>query len=304
MPSVEVDYHAFRERVLAVHGPAAGGWLDDLPRVVERWRRYWRLGPPRLYPLSYSWVAAVDRDDGAPCVLKLAPPGAREPVVEARWLQRVGGCGAVALLDAVPGDGALLLERIEPGEILAEIVPERDDEACDLIATVASAIRRPPDRDHGLPTLTDRVADLSRHRISYGSDLDPLPGGIVAEAERIAADLQRSAPPDTLLHGDLHHDNILWDQKRGWLAIDPHGLVGDPAYELAPLLYNPTPLGPGVTALAEHRCRRLAAATGIAEERIRGWGFVQAVLSAVWSLDEDPAPDRHVLAVAEQLRDP
>ncbi|MGH3773088.1 MAG: hypothetical protein ACRDRW_17130 [Pseudonocardiaceae bacterium] len=42
-------------------------------------------------------------------------------------------------------------------------------------------------------------------------------------------------------------------------------------------------------------------ATGISEERIRGWGFVQAVLSAVWSLDEDPVPDRHVLAVAERI---
>lgn len=146
MPSVDPDYLEFRERVLAVHGPAARGWLDDQPQVAERWRRHWRLGPPRLYELSYSWVAAADRDDGTPCVLKLAPPGAQEPVAEARWLERVGGCGAVALLDAVPVDGALLLEPIEPGELLAEVVPERDDEACDLIATVASAIRRPADR--------------------------------------------------------------------------------------------------------------------------------------------------------------
>ena len=62
-------------------------------------------------------------------------------------------------------------------------------------------------------------------------------------------------------------------------------------------------LGPTAVALAERRCRRLAVVTGISEERIRGWGFVQAVLSAVWSLDEDPVPDRHVLAVAERLRD-
>lgn len=154
-----------------------------------------------------------------------------------------------------------------------------------------------------LPTLTDRVADLTRHRVLFCGDSDPLPVGIVAEAERIAADLLRTAPPDVLLHGDLHHDNVLWGGERGWLAIDPHGLVGDPAYEVAPLLYNPMPLGLTVTALAEHHCRRLAAATGIAEERIRAWGFVQAVLSAVWSLDEDPTPDRHVLALAERLHD-
>ncbi|MGH3722313.1 MAG: aminoglycoside phosphotransferase family protein [Pseudonocardiaceae bacterium] len=298
MPSGD---HTFHERVRAVHGLGARAWLDDLPRVAERWRRYWALGPLRPYSLSYHWVAAADRDDGTPCVLKLAPPGTPELVVEARWLGRVGGRGAAVLLDADPENGALLLERIEPGRPLATIVPDRDDEACEAIATVAAAVRRPAAT--GLPTLADRVTDLTRHRGAHPGDRDPLPPGIVAEAEHIGAELLRTAPPDVLLHGDLHHDNVLCGDNRGWLAIDPHGLVGDPAYELAPLLYNPMPLGPTAVALAERRCRRLAVATGISEERIRGWGFVQAVLSAVWSLDEDPAPDQHVLAVAERLRD-
>jgi streptomycin 6-kinase len=301
VPSADIENHTFRERVLAVHGPSARVWLDDLPGVTERWRRYWALGPLRPYALSYNWVAAADRDDGTPCVLKLSPPGAQELVAEARWLELVGGCGAAALLDADPEDGALLLERVEPGQSLATIVPERDDDACDAIAAVALAVRRPGAA--GVPTLTERVTDLTRHREAHPGDRDPLPGGIVAEAERIGAELLRTAPPDVLLHGDLHHDNVLWDGARGWLAIDPHGLVGDPAYELATLLYNPLRLGSSAAALVERRCHRLAVASGISEERIRDWGFVQAVLSAVWSLDEDPVPDRHVLAVGERLRD-
>jgi streptomycin 6-kinase len=291
---------AFCARVLAVHGPGARTWLDELASIVDRWRRHWSLGPPRPYPHRYHWVAAVDRDDGAPCVLKLAPPGAREPVIEARWLTRVGGRGAVGLLDCVPGEGALLLERIEPGSPLAALVPDQDERACEVLAAVAAAIRRPADSADKLPTLADRVAELGRYQRTRPHD--PLPAGMVAAAERTATDLLRTAPADVLLHADLHHDNVLWDRERGWLAIDPHGLVGDPAYEFAPLLYNPLPPVPAVADLALRRCVHLAAASGIALERIRGWGFVQAVLSAVWSLEEDPVPDAHVLAVAARLR--
>jgi streptomycin 6-kinase len=291
---------AFRARVLAVHGPGARTWLDELAGIVDRWRRHWALGPPRPYPHSYHWVAAVDRADGTPCVLKLAPPGAREPVVEARWLTRVGGRGAVRLLDCAPGEGALLLERIEPGSSLAALVPGQDERACEVLAAVAAAIRRPADPADALPALADRVGELSTYRQVRGHDV--LPAGMVAAAERTAVDLLRTAPTDVLLHADLHHENVLWDRDRGWLAIDPHGLVGDPAYELATLLYNPLSLGPDAADLAQGRCAHLARASGIEQERIRAWGFVQAVLSAVWSLDEDPVPDANVLAVAARLR--
>jgi streptomycin 6-kinase len=171
-------------------------------------------------------------------------------------LTRAGGLGAVRLLDCAPGEGALLLERLEPGNSLVALVPEQDERACEVLAA----------------------------------------------AERTAADLLRTAPADVLLHADLHHENVLWDRRRGWLAIDPHGLTGDPAYEFAPLLHNPLSMEPYVADLALHRCARLAEASGIEQERIRAWGFVQAVLSAVWSLDEDPVPDAHVLAVAARLR--
>src|SRR5690606_26100930 len=41
------------------------------------------------------------------------------------------------------------------------------------------------------------------------------------------------------LHGDLHHDNIIGDGHGGWLAIDPHGLIGDPVYDVANIFGNP-----------------------------------------------------------------
>lgn len=292
---------AFHARVIAVHGDLGRAWLDDLAAVVETQRLRWSLGPLSPYELSYHWVAAADRADGTRCVLKLSPPGAQEPVIEAQWLRRVNGQGAVRLIDSDPANGALLLERADPGAALATLVPEHDDEACDAIVAVAAAIRRPA-QPAAVPMLAARVADLGAHRQAHRAGSDPLPAGLVAEAQHVATRLLATAPPAVLLHGDLHHDNILRSERRGWLAIDPHGLVGDPAYEFAAALYNPFSLGPLAASLASRRAHRMAEAACLPEERVRGWGFVQAVLSAVWSLDEDLTPDAHVLAVADALR--
>jgi streptomycin 6-kinase len=289
-----------RRRIEAVHGAPGAAWVATLPAAIEAWRARWSLGSLSPLPPNYAWVGAGRRADGTPCVLKLAPPDAGVLGPEARWLELVAGDGAARLLESAPTEGALLLQWVRPGTPLATLSPTRDDEACDALAATIARIRRPAGPDTGLPTLTDRLAELHEH-VARHHGTDPLPGGIAATAARVADELLRTAGADELLHGDLHHDNVVLDRDGGWLAIDPHGLRGDPGYEVGAALYNPLPLGPLVAGLAERRARRLAAGTGFPEERVRSWGFVQAVLSAVWSLDEDPEPDRHVLDVADRL---
>ena len=58
----------------------------------------------------------------------------------------------------------------------------------------------------------------------------------------------------TLVHGDLHHHNVL-RSKRGWLAIDPKPMLGEPEYDVASFLWNPLPCRVRV----EHLETRLAA---------------------------------------------
>ena len=55
-----------------------------------------------------------------------------------------------------------------------------------------------------------------------------------AIAQRLLANPREVRP----LHGDLHHENIMHG-PRGWLAIDPVGLLGDPGFDAANLFYNP-----------------------------------------------------------------
>jgi streptomycin 6-kinase len=90
-----------------------------------------------------------------------------------------------------------------------------------------------------------------------------------------------------LLHGDLHHFNIL-SAEDSWLAIDPKGIVGEPAYEVGAWMRNPIPNIPE-PELRRFVWRRLDILADILEldwERLRQWSLAQAVLSAWWSYED------------------
>jgi streptomycin 6-kinase len=115
-------------------------------------------------------------------------------------------------------------------------------------------------------------------------------------AGSIAAELLRSAAEPVVLHGDLHHDNVIVRARPpGHVAIDPKGLRGDPTFELACFLRNPVEHHEGAFGAVSRFDRRVAILSemlGDPRERIRSWAFVGAVVSAAWSAsaDEDAGP--------------
>jgi streptomycin 6-kinase len=112
-----------------------------------------------------------------------------------------------------------------------------------------------------------------------------------------------------LLHGDLHHFNILAAERQPWLAIDPKGVVGEPAYEVGPLLLNPWPQLLKMPRPRQILARRvdqarssaLAAELGFDRTRLVGWGVAQAVLSAWWSIEDGASGWSYAIRVAELL---
>jgi streptomycin 6-kinase len=112
--------------------------------------------------------------------------------------------------------------------------------------------------------------------------------------------LSASQHEPRLLHGDLQHYNVLFDSERGWLAIDPKGVVGETEYEIGAVLRNPIEQPDLFTSrdIIERRTRKLAERLGLDYGRILSWAFAQAVLSAIWEI-EDGFP---VDAMNPQLR--
>lgn len=299
----------------ARHWGAAGTrWVQGLPAVVAGLVRDWDLHVGGLFALAHHWVAAVSTADGAPAVLKVGLPRADYPGPEAAALSAFAGRGAARLLRADLDRGALLLERVVPGTPAAALVPGRDAEATAAFVDVARRLRVPVPPGCPLPDLSDRLADLAAHldRSPAGAP-QVLPRDLVERAQRVSADLLASAPRRAVLHADLHHDNLLHEVRHEvphehdrWLAIDPHGVVGDPGYEVGAWLYNPLGPVPGVDEdvllrLLPARLEQLADGLGEPLDRVAAWGFVQAVLSGVWDVQVRPAPHPRTLAVARAL---
>jgi len=120
-----------------------------------------------------------------------------------------------------------------------------------------------------------------------------IPARLVAQARQLYFDLCASQRSVRLLHGDLQHYNVLFDSDRGWLAIDPKGVIGEVEYEIGASLRNPNEK-PELFAspeAVERRLRCFEAKLKLNYDRALAWGFAQAVLSAIWSVEDGFAVD-------------
>jgi streptomycin 6-kinase len=98
----------------------------------------------------------------------------------------------------------------------------------------------PPPPDCPLPDVASRLTAFDEYLAAHG-DRGPLPADLVGRAAGIVRELCTSGPGPFVLHGDLHHDNVLRAGREPWLAIDPHGVVGDPGTSSARCSTTPSP---------------------------------------------------------------
>lgn len=285
-----------------LRGAEGAAWTRRLPALVAECARRWslRVGPPFPEP-SHNWVAPALRADGAAAVLKLSFPVDPEFGSEALALRLFDGHGVAQLLELDRDLGALLLERCVPGLPLDAV--EDDAEATSIAAGVLRRLWRPAPEDGPIPAVSDPAGTLARLRERFEGGTGPLPGALVEEAEALLAWLVPSQSGPVLLHGDLHHGNILSARREPWLAVDPKGVVGERAYDAGVLLYNPTELldVPRPGQILKRRIKQLSEELGLDVARVRGWGLSRAVLAACWSFEDGGGVWEEALAFAELL---
>jgi streptomycin 6-kinase len=287
-----------------VWGDTGRRWLAELPRLIDEILGRWSLRLEGPLPMSFHFVAAVTQDDGTPAVLKLAVPGSDHQPVEAAALRAYAGGGAVRLLSYDPDRGALLLRRAVPGRMLRHLVPDMDEGATAAVVSLVRELHAAPAPDAGVPPLARARSSFVRYLTEHVDDAS-LPRRLVSSALSLFDDLVASAAEPVLLHGDLHHDNILSDvtSSSGWVAIDPHGWVGDAGYDVGAMLYNPAPenRSDALLRLVPARIEQLADGLGLPPDRVVAWGFVKAVLSEVWTVQDGGQAGGRSLDVAQLL---
>ena len=218
---------------------------------------------------NYSFVAPA----GDAAVIKVRWEEDDESNEEAEALRLWSGDGAVRLLDEDPGDRVLLLERARPGTDLARL---DEDEALRIAVDVARRLwvrAGAPFRwigDH-----VPRWLDNAERAGGPDHELVPL-------ARQLLSSL--TVGRAVLVHGDFHHHNIL-SSARGYLAIDPKPMLGEPEFDVPPFLWNP--LGSQLRLeVAERRIGAFVAA-GLDGERIRAWAVIRGAYLGHGGADAD-----------------
>lgn len=296
---------SLQETVARVHGEAGRQWLSTLPALLDKCRERWSLELDQPFDnLSYNLVIPGRDADGAAIVLKVGVP-CRELLTEAAALELFGGVGAMRLLAHDAARGILLMERICPGTPIGETQGEA--EVTHAAAALMRRLWRTPPSNHPFPSLTVwfRAFEQLRQRFNGGSG--PFPPDLIARAEHELALLIASAEPDVILHGDFHHTNLLFSAGDGWVAIDPKGICGDRGYEIGSFMLNRLPARAAESVTMEILSRRLSIFSDdleIKRERLKGWAFCHAVLSALWDLEEaaEWRGTIHLAQMIEQLR--
>ena len=198
-------------------------------------------------------------------------------------LRAYAGDGAVKIYESETD--AVLLERLEPGTDLVDLVRRgSDEEATRILAQVIGKLAH-----HEPPPECPTVADWGRGFDRYLDSGDQqIPLELVHDARNVYQDLSSTQRTTMLLHGDLQHYNVLFDNDRGWVAIDPKGVIGELEYELGALLRNPGELPEFYTnpTIFNRRLEILTALLDLDHSRARAWSFAQSVLSVIWDIED------------------
>lgn len=188
---------------------------------------------------------------------------------------------------------ALVMERARDATSLLDLARDgRDDDASGIVcATIARLHAHRSTPPPNLVALHDWFAALWPAAAAHG--------GLYARSADVARVLLADPRETVVLHGDVHHRNVLDFGARGWLAIDPKRVVGDRGYDYANLICNPDLETVVQPARFARQIEVVADASGLGRQRLLQWALAYAGLSAAWFLSgDDDAGVRSDLAVA------
>lgn len=296
--------------LIDLHQDRAMPWLSALPALLEQVLA--DLGAtllPDLPELSYHLVVFAESTRVGHIAIKCTVPN--DDFTQESY-------AAVAMVDAAGPRvrkldverGVIVLERIEPGASLAALkLSERDDKAAaSVLATRAIDIHQNTSVQAATPHLPDiRQWLKALDAVPHNHPLWQSQQDLIHRARTQSDLLLAINSPPVVLHGDLHHGNVLLDGSQRWRPIDAHGGIGPAEFDVGQHLLNPEGVGeaPDLEGLLRQRLMIWAQTTGSEISQLQGWGFVNAVLSACWTAEDHDTgwePAVRIAGILERLR--
>lgn len=252
------------------------GFLE-IRQAINRWELIEDALP---FQTPTSVLQRVRTKDGVCAFLKVALcEEERRGAALLRWWN---GEGAVRVL--AQHRATVLLECAGGSRSLTQMSQTgEDDEACRIMCNVAARLhsRIAPD----LPNLLPQLVPLS-HCFNALAPAAATQGGIFQELSAIASSLLAAPQQLVVLHGDLHHGNVLDAGARGWLCIDPKGYWGERGFDHANMFCNPDYPTATLPERFEARVNSVADAAQLERRRLLSWIAAWAGLSAAWYMED------------------
>ncbi|MBY0148873.1 aminoglycoside phosphotransferase family protein [Neobacillus niacini] len=275
----------FQGKITNAFGESGKAWLESLASTVQTYLEKWELtseGP--VSNLSYNYVIKVTDSVGTPLILKLGVPNF-DTSNEMATLQLYNGDGCAKLLKSDSKNGVMLLERLVPGKMLSAETDERV--VLENYIKVWKAIRKPLPDGASTPSLVHWFRGLTNYRHSGDSQIKMEHVQLAEEYFKMVMDTSKG--PE-LLHGDLHHENILYAEQHGWMAIDPKGVAGDPYFDVVSFLVNQLDSKPNPKNILKLRVDTISDQLGLDRKRLLKAAIALGTLYACWGI-EDSDPD-------------
>ncbi|KAB0494844.1 aminoglycoside phosphotransferase family protein [Pseudomonas vancouverensis] len=228
-----------------------------------------RLLPVRLNELPAMLKIAVDADEKVGNLLM-------------SWWDGEGA----ARVYGHHGDGLLMERGMGQRSLMHMALNGRDDEASRILCAALARLHAPR------PTPPPLLVPLAPWFASLRA-VATIRGGAYALSLATAEALLAEPQDCVVLHGDMHHDNLLDFGPRGWLAIDPKRVTGERGFDYANLICNPDL--PTVTdpRRFDRQMAVVAEAAGLEPRRLLQWVLAFAGLSAAWFLEDDDERAAH-----------
>jgi len=259
--------------------------------VFQPWLSRWRLAPDGEAIVTHSSLLLPVRKGTVPAMLKIAI--VEEEVRGANLMAWYAGDGAARVLaHEAP---CILLERLRGQPSLLDMERsgrwrEATTIICDVVGKLhAERHRRPPQTLFPMAAWFRPLEAVARRL-----------GGVWEKSETAARELLATPRHVVPLHGDIHHENILNGDERGWLAIDPKGLLGERTFDYANLFFHPEARIAGEPNRLEQRLGIVARDANLDPKRLLKWILAYGGLKAVWTLDrEGNGKEARELTIAE-----
>ncbi|MGG0667309.1 aminoglycoside phosphotransferase family protein [Lederbergia citrisecunda] len=275
---------SFQEKIVNCFGETGEEWLQSLEDNVNSIAHDWGLTlESPVTNLSYNYVIHVIDYNSDPYILKIGLPGF-DFQNEVRTLQLYNGQGCAKLLKADASRGAMLLEKLQPGTMLCA----ETDEVVVIqnFCHVWKEIRCPLPTAYDFPTVLDWAAAFPKYQSNHPKNNGPIPNEWVKMAVDYLHEIHQSSTEIGLLHGDLHHENILFSNERGWLAIDPKGVAGSPYFDVVSFLINHLFTKSNPEALLKKRVDLLSESLDLNREKLLKSAVSMSTLYACWGIED------------------